>query len=208
VALNRTGLALAAVAGTWLGHTIEYLRVWGSGNAFGSVHTYMGPVGAVLAVTAVLGVRSTAQLAARLERRLAMLWKGSADLEPGSAPSSVGLPGLVLTLWVSQVGLYLLQENLEQAMAHHPTPGLAPVSGVHALAPVVHLVVAASIAVVLWAARRRVTELAEAIHQAEGWLRSGWLTPAPVTVGAPPRVWTPRERWGVARWSRPPPARA
>jgi hypothetical protein len=59
VEVGATGVALTALVGEWLAHTVEYARVSGLQPAFGSVHAYMGPTGAVLVVAAVLAVQST-----------------------------------------------------------------------------------------------------------------------------------------------------
>jgi hypothetical protein len=51
------GVALLAVVGVWLSHTLEYVRVWGwSGlnqELTGSVHVYMVPVGLALVLLMV-----------------------------------------------------------------------------------------------------------------------------------------------------------
>jgi hypothetical protein len=205
------------LAGTWLGHTIEYLRVWGPRGAAtsmaASAHAYMGPLGAALALAGLLGVLSTARLVRRLERRLRELRpRRSGRPERSTVPAaargvpswSFSLAGLVATMWAGQCGLYLLQENLEASAAGRPLPGLAVLSGVHALAPLVHLIVAAAIVAGLWLARRQVTRLADAVHRAEQRLRAA----AGVVAGRlcpTPRAWTPLERWGTQRLSRPPP---
>jgi hypothetical protein len=48
---------MLALVGLWLGHTLEYVRVWGwrglSAELFGSPHAYMLPLAAVLAVQLV-----------------------------------------------------------------------------------------------------------------------------------------------------------
>jgi hypothetical protein len=204
VAMSSTALTLLAIAGTWIGHTLEYVRVWDR-PAFGSVHSYMGPVGAALAVAALVGVRATARMAARLQHRLDELSAGR--LTPGEPVVSRGLsfPALIATLWISQTGLYLLQENLEQLVAHHPAVGLGPITGMHALAPLVQGAVAALLAAAVWLARRQVSELADAILVAEARLGVLWPAPSAVRLPVVSRTWTPVQRWGMKLWSRPPP---
>jgi hypothetical protein len=201
VAVGPGGLALAALAGTWLGHFVEYARVWHRPAGFGAVHVYMGPLGAVLLGCAVAGMHATARLARALRCRLD---SRPADTRP--LPWSLGLPAVVALLWAWQCGLYVLQENLEQALLHRTPAGLGVITGLHAWAPAVHLVAAALIASVLWLVRRRVTELVEEVRAAEGRAPRRRVQPVPTTT--PVRAWTPAERWGRQLWSRPPPAHA
>src|ERR1700746_2517456 len=57
--LFAPSLVLLALVGTWTGHTLEYARVAGRAGLreelFGSVHLYMLPLGALLAVLAAAG---------------------------------------------------------------------------------------------------------------------------------------------------------
>ena len=218
VAVGPAGLVAITLAGTWIGHTLEYLRVWGFAGAghsmAASVHAYMEPTGAGLLALGLLGFLSTARLARRLERRLRCIRATSVgqdgsmrSVEPGADfPSrSLSLPTLLVTVWAGQCGLYLLQENIEASAAGRHLPGLGALGGVHALAAVVHLIVAATLVGALWLARRRVTRLADAIQRALERLRSH-ITVAPAGPRPPRRAWTPLDRWGTQRWSRPPPA--
>lgn len=202
--VGPAGLALAALTGTWLGHALEYARVWHGAAGFVAVHTYMGPVGAVLAAAAIAGMRATRRLAVTLQRRLDAAHRRPMG-HPGPEPWSLSVPAVTLVLWVWQCALYVLQENLEQAVTHHSLIGLGAVSGAHAWAPAVHLAVAAGVACVLWLVRRRVTRLVAEVHAAE---RRLWAEPADDAAWTPARTWTPSERWGRQRWSRPPPATA
>ena len=218
MAVGPAGLVAITLAGTWIGHTLEYLRVWGFAGAAhsmaASVHVYMEPAGAGLLALGLLGVLSSARLARRLEHRLRCL-RGASDGRDGSTrpleaeadfPSrSLSLPTLVVTVWAGQCGLYLLQENIEESAAGRHLPGLGALGGVHALAAVVHLIVAATLVGALWLARRRVTRLADAIQRALERLGSH-ITVAPAGPRPPRRAWTPLDRWGTQRWSRPPPA--
>lgn len=210
--MGASGIALIALAGEWVAHTVEYLRVGGWHGAFGSVHLLMGPAGLALLVAALVAGHSTARLARFLEGRLSELRrpapKGAAALAP-SVPTpdrSVPLLSLVAILWLTQCSLYVVQENLEAHVLHRALPGLSVLAGIHAWAPVVHLVVAAALAIGLWLSRRQVTRLVVAVRLAEA--RLGFGVPPPSTSWAPPpvRSWTPVDRWGTHLWSRPPPA--
>ena len=211
--MGAGGVALIALAGEWVAHTIEYLRVGGWHGAFGSVHLMMGPMGLVLLLGALVAVHATARLARLLEDRLSELRRAAPTGATMPAPASptrdrsVPLLSLVATLWATQCSLYVTQENLEAHVLHRALPGLSVLAGIHAWAPVVHLVVAASLSVGLWLSRRPVTRLVAAVRLAEARLAFG-VPPTSTSWAAPPvRSWTPVDRWGTYLWSRPPPAR-
>src|SRR5207244_1095881 len=71
VAVGPASLLLAILVGTWLGHALEYVRVWGTGGFEGvvsrSLHAYMGPVGLVLLLAGVVATASTSLLAEQLQ---------------------------------------------------------------------------------------------------------------------------------------------
>jgi hypothetical protein len=217
VVVGPAGIAGITLAGTWIGHSLEYLRVWGwhgAGRSMAaSVHAYMEPTGAVLLAVGLLGVLSTARLARHLEGRLESLRRGSFGPSGGEQPASpradfpsrsLSLPTLLVTIWAGQCGLYLLQENLEASAAGRRLPGLAALGGIHALAAVVHLIVAATVVAALWLARRQVTRLADAVERAVERLRArGRVVMTHPRIAR--RTWTPLDRWGIQRWSRPPP---
>lgn len=209
--VGATGVALTALIGEWLGHTIEFIRVAGPRAAFGSVHVYIGPIGLVLAAAALVAVHSTARLARVLERRLAEL-RSVEGQRLGRAPGvsrpfkSLSVPMLAVIVWATQCGLYLVQENLEAGAAHRVAPGLGVLGGAHALAPLVHLTVALALVAALWLTRRQVTRLAQVLRLVEAWLRSVRRAPATALPRSAARVWTPIDRWGTQLWSRPPPA--
>jgi hypothetical protein len=97
--------------------------------------------------------------------------------------------------------LYLLQENLEASAAGRPLPRLAAMGGIHALAAAVHLIVAVTLVAGLWLARRQVTRLTGAVE------RLGVrVMVVPARPHRPGRAWTPLDRRGTQRWTRPPPA--
>ena len=193
--------------------------MWGSAQFSGalsrSAHAYLGPVGVVLILMGFVAVQASVRLARRLERRVAQLRRallgGHAELDERCAASTwtVGFPTLVGVVWIVQVGLYVAQENLEAHAVAMRAPGLGAVAGLHALAPLVHLAVAAATAAVVWLASRRLTELVEEMHRAEGILAvRGRPHTAPDTRWTRARSWTPVQRWGVQLWARPPPVHA
>jgi hypothetical protein len=161
-------------------------------------------------------VHSTARLVRALGRRLADLHhvdnrsgKGAPDAAPADiarTARSWRVSELVAVMWVTQCGLYLVQENLEAHIARRGLPGLSVLGGAHALVPLVHLAVVAVLVAVLWLARRQVTRLAQVVWLAEARLRCVPRTAATVAPGPPERTLTPIDRWGTQLWSRPPPA--
>lgn len=215
-------LVLLAFAGTWLGHTLEYLRVSGPVGLLramtGSVHLYMLPLGVVLLAVALASgtvwLRAVLSLAVRLQRLRDGLRRGR-RARPVSLGAVVPEPGRVAragSLWVllgvTQIALYLVQENVESHVAGLRSPGLGAVLGTHWAAIPIHLLVAGVLAA---AASRLVRyrhrlERAVAQHervQARLWADRIALAPA---VSKAPRVLTPHERWSSQRWQRPPPA--
>ncbi len=175
-------LALLPFIGLWIGHTLEYLRVTGATPAFadvafGSIHAYMLPAALVLAIAAVLFaadlLRLWAELGARLDAagaRLRAMMRGR-PVAPPAAACADPIPSLASRLAVAwpllavlQIVLYLIQENLEAVTSGMGPAGLAPVSGPHALAPLVQaataLVLTTAAGAVTWLLRRRVRAVA------------------------------------------------
>ncbi|HMC53073.1 MAG TPA: hypothetical protein VKI64_09965, partial [Acidimicrobiales bacterium] len=107
--------------------------------------------------------------------------------------------------WTLQLALYLVQENLEARTFHLPAPGLGAVTGVHAMAPLVHLAVAAIVTTVVWLTRRRVTELLAESDWTDGVIARRGPRPTRIAGRRLIRSWTPGQRWGMALWARPPP---
>src|SRR5207253_1324120 len=149
---------LAALIGSWLGHTLEYLRVDGGAgmerSLLAGVHAYMVPTGGLLALAAALAGarcrRAWLLLGRRLDRArgaLRRLVRGEriAPSAPGRAPA-VSAPAGLLALWLplgaAQIALYLAQENLEAMLAGAPAPGPGPIVGAHWAAAAVQLGVA------------------------------------------------------------------
>lgn len=223
-------IALLSAVGVWLGHTLEYIRVWGTGGLeqeiSGSVHLYMVPVGLGLTVllaaaAAILG-RLHAGLGERATRASALLarpWRALAP--PAQTPDGAArvqrsplavFVALGTTLAALQLGLYLFQENAETAVAGVPVPGLSAVSGVHWAAPLIQVGVGlalAAVATAIWALLRRETEEVERVERAVRRVlavlaaRRGRSVATPLS--APRQVHRLPELLGSSIWCRPPP---
>ncbi|MBV8161603.1 MAG: hypothetical protein JO265_11830 [Acidimicrobiia bacterium] len=217
VKVSPSRVALAVVGGAWLGHVLEYLRVWGW-NGFGSatsrqVHAYMGPVGIVLLTLAFVGVHATLRAYRRLERLFDGLTNRTVDPATAVAPTSndrgfcVPVTTLLSITWVLQLALYVAQENAElRAVGLHP-PVLSVITGTHQWAPAVHLLVACVVVAAVWLLHRSAAELAGMVRQVVTWLLAARRrAEAPLPPVAAARSWTPAERFGCQLWSRPPPA--
>jgi hypothetical protein len=223
-------IALLSAVGVWLGHTLEYIRVWGTGGLeqeiSGSVHLYMVPAGLGLTVllaaaAATLG-RLRAGLGERAARASALLARPWHALVPPAARSEekprphrsalAVFATLGTTLATVQVGLYLFQENAETALAGVPVPGLSAVSGVHWAAPLIQVGVGlalAAVATAVWVLLRRDAEAVERVERAVRRVlavlaaRRGRSVTTPLT--APRRVYPLPELLGSSIWCRPPP---
>ena len=218
------GVILVALIGVWLTHTVEHLRVGTasgvSAAAFSSVHVYMLPVGGLLALAAALagvGVwRAWWALGRRLERtRIAFAGalrgrRGPWTLRETPARPSEGaqLLALWLPLCLVQVGLYLLQENVEALIANRAAPGLAAVTGIHLPVLAVHVLVAWALAWAVLIVLRRLGERRGLLAACERLLtallrRLGRAEAIPHAARTCDP--TPRERLGSSLWRRPPP---
>lgn len=218
------GCVLLAFVGLWIGHTLEYLRVWGTAGLVDSmtnpVHAYMLPLAAVLAVVgALFGLRlyrAWQALNDRLDAAAAGLrriWRGHAGEAPaarGEATSPVArLAAIWLPLATAQIGLYLIQENVEAIARAQPAPGFGAVTGIHWAAPLVHLYVSLLLACGVRICQILLHRRAIVVERAEALLRV-----ATRRVREPlPQVLVPRHRRGQAPldslgrhlWRRPPP---
>jgi hypothetical protein len=177
-----------------------------------SAHAYFGPLGLALLIVGVAAVQATIRTADRLERDLSRLRAtllGGPEGVDDSAPTvgrPIGFTRLVLVLWVAQLVLYVTMENLEARAFGLPTPGMGALAGVHALAPLVHLLVAGVMAGIVWLTHRRVTDLATEVGLVTDVLhRRDRCQAGPGVQRCRVRAWTPRQRWGAALWARPPP---
>jgi hypothetical protein len=219
-----SGSVLLAFVGLWIGHTLEYLRVWGPTGVVDSmtnpVHAYMLPLAAVLVVlSACLGLRLWSAWQAlndRLDRAalgLRRVLRGHAVATPESvAPSSpvARLAAIWVPLAAAQIVLYVIQENIEAIARAQPAPGLGAITGIHWAAPLVHCYVALLLACgtricqVLLHRRACVVERAEALLRvAVGRLRRA---PAAAVRIAATRAVSPLDQLGKHLWRRPPPA--
>ena len=218
-----SGGVLLALVGLFIGHTLEYLRVWGAAGIVESitnpVHAYMLPVAGVLvalgAVFAFLLARAWRALNDRLDRAAASVrrvWRGRPDGAAGvPAPRSTAgarLAAIWLPLAAAQIALYLVQENVEAVARSQPAPGLGAISGIHWAAPLVHVYVslllacAVRISQVLFHRREVAVERVEALLCAIVTRRRT----APLVVARPlPRSLPPLDRLGPHLWRRPPP---
>jgi hypothetical protein len=218
------GVVLLALVGLFVGHTLEYLRVWGAEGIVASmtnpVHAYMLPVaGVLLALSAIFAfrlARAWQKLNDRLDRAatgVRRIWRGrTADAPsapiPGSTPGT-RLVALWLPLATAQIALYLVQENLEAAARSQPAPGWGSITGVHWAAPLIHLYVAALLACVvriceiLFRRRQVAVERVEAMLRAA--IRRRRHTVAGVGTPVPPHCASPLDQLGQHLWRRPPP---
>jgi len=223
--LAASGGVFLALAGVWLGHTAEYVRVAGTAGLreelLGSIHWYMAPVGLALAlVAAVLAVRAW-QLWAGLGRQLtaarlaiSRAWRGRrqdggqtlpirrADVAPRLSATRVW-PLLALV----QIGLYLLQENLEALAAGVPAPGMQALAGRHWAAPLVHAAVALLLTGVVVLIRRVFQHRSRAVTSTRALLRVLLAVigrARAVRPATPPPAPRPADRFGRL-WCRPPP---
>jgi hypothetical protein len=115
---------------------------------------------------------------------------------------------MALLLAPAQIGLYLLQENLEAHLAGAPMPGMGAVSGVHALAPVVHAAVALAFSALVVAVSLLLRRRADAVERVTALLRVVLDRLAAFTADAPRAATAsrpaPLDRFGRL-WCRPPP---
>jgi hypothetical protein len=218
-----SGGVLLALAGLFIGHTLEYLRVWGPAGILESitnpVHAYMLPVaGAVVVLSAVFAfllARAWQALNDRLDRAAAgvrQVWRGQADGAAGArVPRST--PGTRLTaIWLplaaAQIALYLVQENVEAVARSHPAPGLGAITGIHWAAPLVHLYVSLLLACVVRICQVLFRRRQVAVERVEAFLRAivrRRRTAAPVIRRPVARAIPPLDRLGRHILRRPPP---
>ena len=183
-----------------------------------SVHLYMLPLGVVLLGAALLGgalwLRALNAMAGRLAQLRVALRRG-ASLAPRPHRARPAVPGIAAdfgSLWVllavTQVVLYLLQENVEARLVGLRWPGLTALSGQHWAAAPIHLAVAAVLAAVMTLLLGRRARLERIVEDHERLLARLWAGRVSRTDPAP-RLGvsrTPLQRWGAQRWARPPPS--
>jgi hypothetical protein len=218
-----SGGVLLALLGLLIGHTVEYLRVWGPAGIVASmtnpVHAYMLPVaGALVVLGAVFAfrlARAWQALNDRLDRAAAgvrRIWRGRADDVAGArAPRSTPgtrLAAIWLPLAAAQIALYLVQENLEAVARSQPAPGLGAISGIHWAAPFVHIYVSLLLACVVRICQVLFHRREVAVERVEALLRAiaRRRRTTPVVVIRPvARAVPPLDRLGRHLWRRPPP---
>jgi hypothetical protein len=219
------GGVLLALCGLWLGHAAEYVRVWGTQGIdqvlFGSVHAYMLPLAALLAFAALgFGVqlgRVWLSLGRRLDSGrwlLAALLRGRRpDAEPAIGSPLPTLTSRVLAAWPAvitlQVALYVIQENVEAAAGGRPAPGISVITGVHALAPLVHAGVSLAMLLAVAALLRIVRGRASQVAAVETTIRAllARVRRAPFIRTPPSEILrSPLRLLGFDVQRRPPPA--
>ncbi|MFI5287437.1 MAG: hypothetical protein ACHQ4F_14095 [Candidatus Dormibacteria bacterium] len=218
------GVVLLAVVGLFVGHTLEYLRVWGAEGVLASmtnpVHAYMLPVaGVVLLLSAIFAFRlalAWQKLNDRLDRAAASvrrIWRGRAAEAPsssirGSTPGT-RLVALWLPIAAAQIALYLVQENLEAVARSQPAPGLGAITAVHWAAPLIHLYVALLLACVVRICEILIRRREVVVERVEAMLRSAICRRRHTVAGAgtpvPPQCASPLDQLGRHLWRRPPP---
>jgi hypothetical protein len=218
------GCVLLAFVGLWIGHTLEYLRVWGTAGLVDSmtnpVHAYMLPLAAVLAVLgALFGLRlyrAWQALNDRLDAAAAGLrriWRGHASEISAARHERTSPVARLAAIWLplatAQIGLYLIQENVEAIARAEPAPGFGAVTGIHWAAPFVHLYVSLLLACGVRICQILLRRRAIVVERVEALLRA-----ATRRVREPlPHVLAPVQRRGPAPldglgrhlWRRPPP---
>jgi hypothetical protein len=224
--LTASGTVLLAFVGAWVGHTLEYARLAGTlgtrSSPLSSVHADMLPFAAVLTLAAaLLGIRAWRAwlgLGQRLDAARGCLARalrghgGQARPAAGSPLPSGGSRWLALSLMLAalQIGIYLVQENLEGVAAGLGVRGLGPVTGVHWMAPLLHVAVAALLASVAVAASHRLRARTRRIEVCERLVLRllGRLAPRPSVLDRPTAQWCPSpvDRFGGLLWRRPPPS--
>ncbi len=218
-----SGGVLLAFVGVFIGHTLEYLRVWGPAGVVASmtnpVHAYMLPVAGVLlvlsAIFALRLARAWTALNERLDRAakgMRWIWRGRGDqvsiaLERRSTPGT-RLMAIWLPLAAAQMVLYLLQENVEALASSRPAPGLGALTGIHWAAPLVHLYVSLLLACVVRICQVVLHRREVAVERVEALLRAmarRLRAIAPEFAQPGVRAVSPLERAGRHLWRRPPP---
>ncbi len=215
---------LLAFIGLWVGHTLEYLRVWGGAGLVGSltnpVHAYMLPLAAALAVLSALFALRLWTMWQALNRRLEMaalglraVWRSRSvtaahDIQRRSS-SGAQLAAIWFPLAAAQIVLYVIQENIEAIVTGQSAPGLGAVSGIHWAAPFVHLYVALLLACgiricqVLLNRRSTIVERAEALVRAVA--RRVRVALPEASIPTQRRARAPLDDLGRHVWRRPPP---
>ncbi len=218
------GSVLLAFLGLWIGHTIEYLRVWGGDGLVSSmtnpVHAYMLPLAGVLVVLSALFAlrlwRAWQALNSRVEQaalRLRRVWRGGIEPIASTAEhqSSPGtrLVAIWLPLAAAQIFLYIVQENVEAIAGAKPAPGFGVITGIHWAAPLVHLYVALLVACGTRICQILLHRRAVAVERLEAYVRAAIrrrrAVPDPIALPREVDAVSLFDRLGRDLWRRPPP---
>jgi hypothetical protein len=182
--LRVTSLVVLALAGTWLGHGVEYGLVAGwrgiALGLWGPLHSYMLPAAVLLVLAAFVAALRLAAVARAARCRARLLWQhlkrgvrcGAAVAPRPEAPAEPHPLVLSLALGLAQTGLYLIQENVEAVVAGAPPPGLDAVGGAHWAAPLVQVAVAGWLTLGWLAVVRGVRRRTDAVQRVEEVLRA------------------------------------
>lgn len=200
---NRVRLAVLALVGLVLVHTIVYAGQAGSGDRFAAAMSAGGhdgwwlPAAGLILIAGLILLARSVGLLARLEAA-ASAGAAASDATPGATPPAVLYRREVIAIWrrllPTVVVLFAIQENVEQGLAHGRLPGFDVLVGAGAgivlpALAIVTLAIAAVGALVRW----RITSLRARIRQAEVACRrpeAEHATPRWRTIGdLAPRRW-------------------
>jgi hypothetical protein len=159
--INLFTFGFAVLAGTWTVHQVEYAIEYG--RRFQTVMAttphrfYMGPLGLLLAMGALLSCSAALSILGaghvrlqRLRRRLpARFRRYLATPLPAVPLRSIGVTAALLI--ALQTGVYLLQENLETLAAGNSLPGLEVLVAPHHMTVIpLHALVGLCGSLLLW----------------------------------------------------------
>ena len=217
-------VVLLALIGMWLGHSAEVVLVSPHHGLAGELWepADMLPMGAVLALLATVAGARLWWLWLRMSRRLDVarqhlreLWRNRPVSAGRPRPhadipsASGGTLALWLPLFAMELGLYVVQENLEALLDGGAAPGLRVLAGIHRAAPLVHAAVSLALAWAATAVVRRLRHGQDAVRRAERLVARGvevvrrsLSTPVPPA----PFLRPPLRLHGHVLWCRPPPA--
>ncbi len=219
------GFIALALLGEWLGHAGSWWLSGGVGPGralSGPMHTYLGPVGVVLAVVAVTmsglvwaGLARLSRGTRSLHRALSQAWRSDPAVHHQARalarPSAHARRAGPLRIWTAlasvQLVLYLVQENLELRLLGLPGGGLHVLSVHLGLPVIVHGAVAFGATVI---AVLIVDWWDERVARASGIARLfvRLVAPRPAAMSwpgdrTPPAA--PCARFGLSFAARPPP---
>lgn len=214
--LRVTSLVVLALAGTWLGHGVEYGLVAGwrgvALGLWGPLHSYMLPVALLLSAAAFALALRISALAQAARQRSDQLWRrlrrGVRGNERTRNPAVIASDPrpfvLAFALAASQICLYLIQENVEAALAGAPAPGFGAVAGAHWTAALVQVAFAFWLSLgwllchrALQRREREVSRLEALIHAISRRRRRPDVRPIP-PAAAPASPWSSLPRVGRA----------